>query len=191
MKFALVVLAFVAVASAQYNPGQYNPGQYNPGQFFNKNQNPYRRYTTPAPFRPYSSTTYAPAVYPTYAPPSYPTPSPVIRPSQDARSANIIKQGNEIQPDGSYQYYYETDNGIAAQEQGSPRNLGGNPPVVAEVAQGSYSYTSPEGVPVSITYVADENGFQPQGSVIPTAHPIPELNARALAYIAQHQGVKK
>lgn len=29
-----------------------------------------------------------------------------------------------------------------------------------QVAQGSYSYTSPEGFTVSVNYVADENGFQ-------------------------------
>lgn len=57
---------------------------------------------------------------------------------------------------------YETDNGIAAQAQGEPRNFGGNPPVVADVAQGSFSWTSPEGKVVSITYVADENGYHPE-----------------------------
>lgn len=60
---------------------------------------------------------------------------------------------------------YETNNGIAAQEQGTPRNLGGNPPAIPVVAQGSYAYTSPEGVPVSITYTADENGFRPEVSL--------------------------
>lgn len=34
--------------------------------------------------------------------------------------------------------------------------------MVPVVSQGSFSWTSPEGVPVAITYVADENGYQPQ-----------------------------
>lgn len=70
-----------------------------------------------------------------------------------------------------YAYYiislfssYETDNGIAAQEQGTPKNFGGNPPVIPDVAQGSYSWTSPEGQVISISYIADENGYQPQVS---------------------------
>lgn len=52
--------------------------------------------------------------------------------------------------------------------------------------QGSYHYTSPEGIPVSIVYVADENGFQPQGDVLPQAPPIPEAIQRALAWNAAH-----
>lgn len=62
-------------------------------------------------------------------------------------------------------FSYETDNGIAAQEQGSLRNLGGNPPVIANAAQGSYSYVAPNGEPISISYVADENGYQPSVSI--------------------------
>lgn len=57
---------------------------------------------------------------------------------------------------------FETDNGIAAQAQGTPRDFGGNPPVVPVVSQGAFSWTSPEGVPISITYIADENGYNPQ-----------------------------
>lgn len=28
----------------------------------------------------------------------------------------------------------------------------------AQVVQGSYSYISPEGIPITVTYIADENG---------------------------------
>lgn len=52
---------------------------------------------------------------------------------------------------------YETGNGIAAQEQGSLKNAGPNgEPAIA--AQGSFGYTSLEGVPISLSYIADENG---------------------------------
>lgn len=61
-------------------------------------------------------------------------------------------------------YSYETSNGIAAQQEGVSRNFGGEPPLAAVVSQGSFSYTSPEGVPILITYTADENGFQPSVS---------------------------
>lgn len=44
-----------------------------------------------------------------------------------------------------------------SQEQGYLKNAGIKD-AEAQVAQGSYSYTSPEGVPISVTYVADENG---------------------------------
>lgn len=47
-------------------------------------------------------------------------------------------------------------------------------------AQGGFSYTSPDGQQVHISYTADENGFVPQGSHIPTAPPIPEEIQRAI-----------
>ncbi|CAH0727799.1 unnamed protein product, partial [Brenthis ino] len=94
----------------------------------------------------------------------------------------IIRQTQEINPDGSYQFSYETGNGIAAQEQGYLKNRGIKD-TEAQVAQGSYSYTSPEGLPISVTYIADENGFRAEGAHLPTPHPIPEAIARAIQYI--------
>lgn len=55
----------------------------------------------------------------------------------------------------------------------------------AEVIRGSFSYTSPEGQPISLSYIADENGFQAQGAHLPTPPPIPEAILRSLAYNAQ------
>ncbi|XP_018563932.1 pupal cuticle protein 20-like [Anoplophora glabripennis] len=77
--------------------------------------------------------------------------------------------------DGSYSYAYETADGIAAQEEGSLRGE-------AQLAHGSYSYTSPEGEQVSIQYTADENGFQPQGSHLPTPPPIPEAILKSIEF---------
>ena len=34
-------------------------------------------------------------------------------------------------------------------------------------------YTSPDGVPVDITFVADHGGFQPTGAVLPVAPQLP------------------
>ncbi|KAJ8732063.1 hypothetical protein PYW08_014793 [Mythimna loreyi] len=189
MKFAVVILAFVAVASAQLNTGAYNPFQNQ----YRRNQYQYR--PTPKPYR-----TYTPIAYPssTFAPIAYPssTASPVVavssvRRQNDDSNAQILKFGNEVNPDGSYSYFYETDNGIAAQEQGTPRNFGGNPPVVPDVAQGSFSWTSPEGEKILITYVADENGYQPSGNALPTPPPLPPQIARALAYTLKNVQQKK
>lgn len=35
------------------------------------------------------------------------------------------------------------------------------------VQAGSYVYTNAEGQPINVTYIADENGFQPVGESIP------------------------
>ncbi|XP_018571571.1 endocuticle structural glycoprotein SgAbd-2-like [Anoplophora glabripennis] len=95
----------------------------------------------------------------------------------------ILRQEQQVNPDGSYQYSYETGNGISAEEQGFLKNAG-QPEVEAQVAQGRFSYTSPEGQAIELSYIADENGFQPQGAHLPTPPPIPAAILRALEFLA-------
>lgn len=52
--------------------------------------------------------------------------------------------------------------------------------------QGSFAYTSPEGVPIQTQYAADENGFRAVGNAIPTPPPIPEAILRSLEWNAAH-----
>ncbi|XP_072940188.1 uncharacterized protein [Epargyreus clarus] len=192
----------------QYNQGQYNQGQYNQGQYnryqpFQQQYNKYQPFVSSTPFpKPVVAKATASVVSATPAPVVAPAPVPVVpfvpavpvpvapvtvaRVAADARSAETIKSGYDINPDGSYNYFYETNNGIAAQQQGTPRNFGGNPPLVPDVAQGSFSWVSPEGKTISVTYVADENGYQPQSDALPVAPEIPAQIARALEYIARN-----
>ncbi|RZB39897.1 Chitin bind 4 domain containing protein [Asbolus verrucosus] len=100
----------------------------------------------------------------------------------------IISQDQEVNFDGSYRSSYETGNGIAAQEQGVLKNAG-NPDAEAEEVQGSFQYTAPDGSPISLQYIANENGFQPQGAhlpIAPTPPPIPAAIQRALEWNAAH-----
>lgn len=97
----------------------------------------------------------------------------------------ILKQASDgPNPNGSYNFGYETGNGIQVQEEGHLNNAG-TESVILE-AQGSYSYTDPDGQSYQISYIANENGFQPQGAHLPTAPPIPPEIQRALQYIAEH-----
>ncbi|KAJ0176769.1 hypothetical protein K1T71_007948 [Dendrolimus kikuchii] len=98
--------------------------------------------------------------------------------------APIVKSNYDQSPDGAFQYAYETGNGIYAQASGAIKNPNSEYPALG--VQGAYKYTAPDGSPVEVTYTADENGYQPQGSVIPVPQPIPEAIARSLAYIASH-----
>lgn len=49
---------------------------------------------------------------------------------------------------------------------------------------GSFSYKDDDGIPVSLTYTADETGYHPVGDHLPTPPPIPDIIQRALAYLA-------
>lgn len=85
------------------------------------------------------------------------------------------------------QYEYETENGITAEETGYPKDVpGAKHPAI--VAMGSFSYVSPEGKPITLTYTADEKGFRPQGDHLPTPPPIPPEIAEALANLPPCDG---
>ncbi|XP_075162344.1 larval cuticle protein LCP-17-like [Haematobia irritans] len=96
--------------------------------------------------------------------------------SGDDKTAETLKYVNEVNADGSYNFEYSSSNGIDFGEAG----VGGS------YGKGSYSYTSPEGQPIALSYTADENGYQPQGDHLPTPPPIPEYILKALAYIESH-----
>lgn len=76
----------------------------------------------------------------------------------------ITSYKNEISHDGSYQYSYSTGNGISADESGYLKNRGS--PNQAQVAQGSYSYTAPNGQLIQVRYIADELGFRAEGEYL-------------------------
>uniref|UniRef100_A0A182IY58 Uncharacterized protein n=1 Tax=Anopheles atroparvus TaxID=41427 RepID=A0A182IY58_ANOAO len=98
-------------------------------------------------------------------------------PAADDASANILTHESRLEPDGAYSYKYSTSNGIQAEESG----IGG------QSVQGSASWVGDDGVPIVLTYTADENGFHPQGVHLPTPPPIPEYILRALRYIEAKQ----
>ncbi|XP_017017846.1 pupal cuticle protein 20 [Drosophila kikkawai] len=99
----------------------------------------------------------------------------------------IIKLESKVNTDGSYKYEYETGNGIKAEEMGYLKNAG-DKGSEAQTAEGSFSYTSPEGDEIMLTYIADENGFQPQGDHLPTPPPIPIEIQEALDKLAAEGG---
>lgn len=64
------------------------------------------------------------------------------------------------------------------------KNAGSQEPI--EEAQGSFQYTAPDGAQIQVTYVANEGGFQPQGSHLPVPPPIPPEIQKALEWNAAH-----
>lgn len=73
-------------------------------------------------------------------------------------TAETLKSVADVGPE-SYQWEYETSNQIKANEQGQLKEVGTERAIAA---QGAFSYISPDGTPISLSYIADENGFQPQ-----------------------------
>lgn len=62
---------------------------------------------------------------------------------------------------------FESANGIKAGEAGTLKRANSPDKTDVIVAQGSYSYTSPEGQLIQVTYTADDDGgFQAQGNFL-------------------------
>ena len=96
----------------------------------------------------------------------------------------IVSQSESNDGSGVFNYAFETGNGIKEEASGQLKTIGSNGTGkkfneirevilksafhLAVVQQGKYSYTAPDGQVIEITWVADENGFQPQGAAIPT-----------------------
>lgn len=98
------------------------------------------------------------------------------QPAHQDQQAQILRLSSNVDPNGAYDYSFETANGIQTHESG----VGG------QSAQGSVHYTAPDGTPIELTYTADENGFHPVGAHLPTPPPIPEAILRSLAYNEAH-----
>ncbi|KAG5877060.1 hypothetical protein JTB14_014543 [Gonioctena quinquepunctata] len=112
------------------------------------------------------------------------SPAPQLQPTGEP--IPILRYENEgVNPDGSYQWAYETGNGISAQEKGQVK-AGPTPDEAEMEVAGSYEYTNEDGSKVQISYIANKDGFQPQGDVLPTPPPIPPAIQRALEWIAAH-----
>ncbi|XP_063983588.1 endocuticle structural glycoprotein SgAbd-3-like [Diachasmimorpha longicaudata] len=99
------------------------------------------------------------------------------------KDAVITSQQLEVNFDGNYVNNFETSNGISHQESGAPKQIEGE---TAVVSQGAEAWVAPDGQQISLTWTADENGFQAQGSHLPTPPPIPAAIQQALEYNAAH-----
>ncbi|XP_022814231.1 larval cuticle protein LCP-14-like [Spodoptera litura] len=101
--------------------------------------------------------------------------------------AQVLRSDYAQSPNGDFQYVYETDNGISGQASGAVKVFGKDE--VALEVSGSNSFKSPEGKVYSLSYIANENGYQPQADYLPTPPapvPIPDYIARAIEWAAAH-----
>ena len=73
-------------------------------------------------------------------------------------SRNFVNDGN------SYKFGFEQDDGQKREEAGEIKIIDKEPGIVM---RGSFSFVADDGQTYSVTYVADENGFQPSGAHLP------------------------
>lgn len=108
-------------------------------------------------------------------------------PVDDSQSATILRSENENSGLGEYRFgcvsrlpismeiynvcdhpllnRFETSDGITRDESGVLKNAGTDTEALS--VRGSITWLAPDGQTYTITFVADENGYQPEGAHIP------------------------
>merc|ERR1712137_490327 len=101
-------------------------------------------------------------------------------PGRETHHPHLKQSQNHDTEKQEYSFSYETENGISVSESGVQKQIGDNPEEAGTVSQGKFSY--PEGsVTYTVSWVADENGFQATGDHLPTPPPMPEHVVKMLA----------
>ncbi|XP_046657020.1 larval cuticle protein 1-like isoform X5 [Daphnia pulicaria] len=102
-------------------------------------------------------------------------------PQGDKKPIEIVSSNSEMNADGSYSFDFESADGTKVSESGNQKQVGPKPEDIGTVSKGSYSFTTPDGVVLTVNWVADENGFQATGDHLPTPPPMPEHVVKMLA----------
>ncbi|XP_057369638.1 endocuticle structural glycoprotein SgAbd-8-like isoform X2 [Daphnia carinata] len=151
------VLAIAAAVPSSYNP-EYKAPSY-----------PASKFTTPS----YTAPKYPTPSYPT---PAYPTPS-----YKDNKYADITvtSQSDERNIDGSSQWSYGQSDYTTREESQVQKKMQGvaydsygkatYEDVMGNTNKGSSYWISPEGDKFTLTWTADDAGFQPKGDHLPVA----------------------
>ncbi|XP_065359582.1 larval cuticle protein 65Ag1-like [Calliphora vicina] len=78
----------------------------------------------------------------------------------------ILRRDLDVQPE-SFKFGSETSDGNKHDAEGELHNVGSEQEEL--VVRGSYSFVGEDGVTYTVNYLADKNGFQPQGAHLPVA----------------------
>ncbi|CAG9797158.1 unnamed protein product [Chironomus riparius] len=107
----------------------------------------------------------------------------LARPQQQdpsTTSASILEYTADDDGVGNFNFAFKTSDGINEQAAGSLKDISvpkysedgqvvGTEQAKGLVQKGTYSYTAPDGQNIQVNWIADENGFQPQGAHLPVA----------------------
>ncbi|XP_068630305.1 endocuticle structural glycoprotein SgAbd-5-like [Battus philenor] len=91
---------------------------------------------------------------------------------QSPQDVQIVRYESNNAGLDAYSFAWELSDGSSHEEQGQLKNQGTDNEGIA--VQGRYGWVGPDGVNYVVTYIADENGFQPQiqqgpGGAVPSA----------------------
>ncbi|KAH8314862.1 hypothetical protein KR074_005374 [Drosophila pseudoananassae] len=81
-----------------------------------------------------------------------------------AEKAEILRSESDVGPE-SFKYGWATSDGQAADAEGVLNNPGTEHESLA--VKGSFSFVADDGQTYTVNYIADENGYQPQGDHLP------------------------
>ncbi|XP_062134008.1 larval cuticle protein 65Ag1 [Drosophila sulfurigaster albostrigata] len=82
------------------------------------------------------------------------------------QEAQVVRYDSDVQPEG-YKFAVETSDGKSHQEEGQLKHVGTDHEAIA--VRGFYTYLGDDGQTYTVNYVADENGYQPEGEHLPRA----------------------
>merc|ERR1711955_25213 len=99
----------------------------------------------------------------------------------DEEPIAILRQDNSGVVGAVFQHEFEAENGIIQAKAGAEGSAG------QSNLQGSYSVPLEDGSLGTVTYVADENGYQPQSDLLPVAPALPQHVIQMLEFVAAQQ----
>ncbi|XP_023172401.2 larval cuticle protein 65Ag1-like [Drosophila hydei] len=83
-----------------------------------------------------------------------------------AADVSVVEQKSDVQADG-FKAKLVLSNGVKEESEGQLKDIGTENEAFS--VKGSYSFVDDDGVTYEVNYIADENGFQPQGAHLPVA----------------------
>ncbi|XP_027218486.2 cuticle protein AMP1A [Penaeus vannamei] len=104
----------------------------------------------------------------------------VAAPQLQEREVVLLRDDRIANEDGTFSYALEADNGINTAVEGAVGSAG------QINQQGSYTLTLEDGTQAVVSFIANENGFQPSSNILPTPHPLP-AHVFELLEIAERQ----
>ncbi|XP_047481619.1 cuticle protein AM1199-like [Penaeus chinensis] len=109
-------------------------------------------------------------------------------PSDDHLAAILQNEQHTPNSEGAHSFDFETENGINFHVSGSQGATGGANSI------GDWSYLLPDGSLAEVKFVANENGYQPESSLLPVApafpHPIPDFVLRQIEFAEQQRAAE-